>query len=171
VPDFGDPATLRVRFDLSEVRVLQQDENALHERTRADLLAGLLTLNQALEAVGEDPLSGPEGDVRYVPGTITVTPMDRLIPPEPQEPPADEEPERPASLPAADEQRALAAAGARNGHAKAPAGIALPLTDADLDRLSNVGPSDAEAAERFWRQHVDGPLDGLLDARPEDDEA
>jgi HK97 family phage portal protein len=171
VPDFGDPATLRVRFDLSEVRVLQQDENALHERTRADLLAGLLTLNQALEAVGEDPLSGPEGDVRYLPGTITVTPMDRLIPPEPQEPPADEEPERPASLPAADEQRALAAAGARNGHAKAPAGIALPLTDADLDRLSNVGPSDAEAAERFWLQHVDGPLDGLLDARPEDDEA
>jgi hypothetical protein len=37
VPDFGDPARLRVQFDLSQVRVLQDDQNALHERASDDL--------------------------------------------------------------------------------------------------------------------------------------
>ena len=172
VPDFGDPTRLRIAFDLSQVRVLQDDQNALHERTRADLLAGLLTLNQALGAVGEAPLTGPEGDVRYLPSTITVTPADRLIPPERPEitvlPPAtpddEEEP--------ADGRRALAAAGARNGRHKAAAlGPPLVLSDDDLDRLSRVTPDDLDSAERFWRQAVDGTgLEELLDAQPEERE-
>ncbi len=83
VADFGDPARLRVRFDLSQVRVLQDDQNALHERARADLGAGLVTLNQALAMIGADPVEGEAGDVRYLPTTITVTPPGRLIPPEP----------------------------------------------------------------------------------------
>jgi hypothetical protein len=152
--------------------VLQDDQNALHERARADLLAGGITLNQFLETIGEDPLTGPEGDVRYMPTTITVTPPDRLIPPEPQEMPA--EGDEPAPLPAADEQRALAAAGARNGHAKAAIvddptslGPALVLANDDLDRLSRVGPDDLDAATRWWKQAVDGTgLEELVNADP-----
>jgi HK97 family phage portal protein len=177
VPDFGDPLRLRVQFDLSEVRVLQQDENALHERTRADLLAGLVTLNQALEMIGEDPLSGAEGDVRFVPGTVTVTPLDRLIPPEPQEQPAlPTDGTEPTPLPTPDQQRAMAAAGARNGDAKVTTvlqapheGIGLPLglSDDDLARLSAVTEDDLSAVERFWRKAVDGTgLEDLLDAAP-----
>jgi HK97 family phage portal protein len=80
VPDFGNPQMLRVQFDLSEVRVLQDDQNALHERARADLGAGLLTLNQALTMIGQEPVEGEAGDIRFVPNTVTVKTIDTLIP-------------------------------------------------------------------------------------------
>jgi HK97 family phage portal protein len=76
LPDFGDRAKLRIDFDLSEVRVLQTDQNALHQRAREDLKAGLLSRNQALEVIGEEP--DPSGDVIYVPIGVTVTPADAL---------------------------------------------------------------------------------------------
>jgi HK97 family phage portal protein len=170
VPDFGDGSRLRVQFDLSAVRVLQDDQNALHERARADLLAGLLTLNQALEAVGEDPLTGPEGDVRYMPTTITVTPPDRLIPPEPQPQDALPTPQDGESPPEAAPEPQKALVGAANGHHKAAAadlGPALMLSEDDLDRLSRVGPDDLDAATRWWKQAVDGTgLEELVNADP-----
>ncbi len=73
VPEFGDPDKLMVAHDYSKVRVLQQDENDLHTRAREDLKAGLITLNQALQMIGQEALAGPEGDVRYVPRIVTVT--------------------------------------------------------------------------------------------------
>jgi HK97 family phage portal protein len=79
VPDFGDLSRLSIEFDLSEVRVLQDDQNALHERARADLTAGLLTLNQALQMIGEEPVEGEAGDVRYLPNTVTVKTLADLI--------------------------------------------------------------------------------------------
>jgi hypothetical protein len=79
VRDFGDTGKLRVRFDLSEVRVLQADLNELHSRVRDDWLSGLVTLNQALTEIGEDPLTTPEGDVRLVPNTHTPKPPDALM--------------------------------------------------------------------------------------------
>jgi len=82
VPEFGDPGRLRIQFDLKQVRVLQDDQNALHERARADLAGGLLTLNQALVMIGEAPVDGAAGDVRYVPNTVTVKTLDTLIPEE-----------------------------------------------------------------------------------------
>jgi len=113
VPDFGDPARLRIGFDLSQVRVLQEDQNALHERARADLLAGVLTLNEARAQLGADP--APEGDVYYLPATITPTEPGNLIP----EPP----PLLPAPVPGEasedDEGSPVPAAAARtNGHTK-----------------------------------------------------
>lgn len=167
IPDFGEVSRLRVMFDLDQVSVLQEDQNALHERARADLLAGGITLNQFLTAIGEEPLTGPEGDVRYIPSTVTVTETTKLLEvPEPA--PADE----PAP-------RALAAAGARNGHAKAAVlvdatgfGPALVLSEDDLDRLSKVGPADLDSAEEFWRRAVDGSgLEDLIDARPDEGDA
>ena len=109
MPDFGDPSRLRVGFDLSAVRVLQEDQNALHERARADLLAGGLTLNEFRGAIGADP--APEGDVYYLPATITPTEPGNLIP------------EPPPMLPVAPEQQEEAPPLRRrpsrtNGHAQ-----------------------------------------------------
>jgi HK97 family phage portal protein len=82
LPDFGDPATLMIDFDLSQVRVLQEDQTALHTRALADLNGGAITLNEFREMIGLEPL--PEGDVLYLPGTVTPTdPAELLAPPEP----------------------------------------------------------------------------------------
>ncbi len=107
VPDFGNPARLRVQFDLSAVRVLQDDQNALHERARADLAGGLLTLNQALEMIGQDPVDGTAGDSRYVPNTVTVKTLETLIP-EPAAVVPEPTPLRALPAPADDEQQAAA---------------------------------------------------------------
>lgn len=78
VPDFDKTARLRVEFDLSQVRVLQTDQNALHDRVRADLAAGGITLNQFLQETGREPI--PNGDVRYLPSNYSVKPADDLLP-------------------------------------------------------------------------------------------
>lgn len=106
VPDFGTPERLRVRFDLSEVRVLQDDQNALHERVRADWLAGLYSLNDALQEIGKDPLDGEQGDIRLLPNTVTVKTLDTLIPEE--QPAALAEPTPLRALPAPSEDEAAA---------------------------------------------------------------
>lgn len=83
LPDFADQQTCQVGFDLSKVRVLQADQDKLHERVREDLKAGLLTRNRALQMIGEEA-EGPDGEVLYIPNTVTVTdPAELLIPPEP----------------------------------------------------------------------------------------
>jgi HK97 family phage portal protein len=79
VPDFGDPAKIRVGFDYTQVRVLQQDQNALHERVRADLAAGGITLNQFLQETGRETI-GPTGEVRYLGAAVSVKPADDLLP-------------------------------------------------------------------------------------------
>jgi HK97 family phage portal protein len=138
VPDFGDPATLRVQFDLSQVRVLQDDQNALHERARADLGAGLVTLNQALEMIGEKPIEGEGGDVRYVPNTVTVKTLDTLIPEE--QPAALAEPTPLRALPAATEGDAAAGKGAL-----LPAQKAAALSDQALLERFERGMAALEA--------------------------
>lgn len=147
VPDFGDPSTLRVQFDLSEVSALQEDQNALHERVRADWLAGLITMNQALQETGRDVLSGPEGDVRAIPGTVTLTEPSALI--APPEPAAD--PNAPADQPS--NLRALPeAAGRRRGAVKVK-GIE------DIPRLFDLLREDDEPT---WREAVENYLKDQL---------
>lgn len=68
VPDFGDTARLKVAFDLSEVRVLQDDEDKRVERVTKQLTSGMLTVNEARAADGREPIEG--GDVLYVPSTV-----------------------------------------------------------------------------------------------------
>lgn len=86
LPDFADPTTTQVGFDLSKVRVLQADQNQLHERAREDLKAGLLTRNAALLMIGEE--TDPNSDVLYVPNLITVKLITELDAPPPATPPA-----------------------------------------------------------------------------------
>jgi HK97 family phage portal protein len=91
--DFDDPNRTEIDFDLAKVRVLQDDQNALHERAREDVKAGLITLNQGLAMIGEEQLPGDTGDIRYIPISVTPTAGDALLPPEPAPvPPALSEP-------------------------------------------------------------------------------
>ena len=76
--DFADPTKYEIDFDLSTVRVLQEDQNALHERVREDLKAGLLTVNESLAMLGMEQRT--DGDVLYVPSTLIPTRVDALIP-------------------------------------------------------------------------------------------
>lgn len=50
--DLGDPKTERTAFDLSKVKILQEDEDAKAKRVRDDWLAGLITLGEARAAKG-----------------------------------------------------------------------------------------------------------------------
>lgn len=53
VPDFvGDPSQFLTDFDVSEVRVLQEDQNAIWERARAAAASGLITLATYKQQIG-----------------------------------------------------------------------------------------------------------------------
>ncbi len=82
LPEFTDDPSAEVGFDLSKVRVLQADEDKVHERARGALLSGLLTRNKALLMIGQKE-EGPDQDVLYIPNTVTPTLPEDLIPPEP----------------------------------------------------------------------------------------
>lgn len=76
LPDFEDVEGAEFDFDLSEVRTLQEDQNALAERLNRELLGGRSTLNEVRIATGREPLDG--GDVLYLPINITPTPIESL---------------------------------------------------------------------------------------------
>jgi HK97 family phage portal protein len=162
LPDFGDVRRLKVDFDLSEVRVLQVDQNALWARTLAALNGGAITLNMWRQEVGMEPV--PEGDVYYIPGTVTPTNTDELIPvPEPA----------PTMLPTAADQPALPAAVPKRlplvVHRQEPLpsmlGQPLNLTDEELRQLAEIHVEDVEAARELWREEAPDDLADLLDAR------
>lgn len=157
VPDFGDPMRLRVSFDLSQVRVLQQDMNELHARAREDWLAGIITLNQALEVMGHDVLPGPEGDVRLIPHTGSLTtPADLLAPPTPQPTITDVTPQSEA-LPPGQPAKLLSLAGRAE---RKGADDVLPA----LQRYRQTAESDwTDAIAEFLTEQshrVAGRLDG-----------
>lgn len=88
LPDFGDPNQLVVDFDLTGVRVLQEDQNALATRAGTLLTSGVVMLDEARAMVSKPPLSGTLGQVYYVPHTVTVTPAAEIgLTPEPPPPP------------------------------------------------------------------------------------
>lgn len=78
LPDFGDVRRLRVDFDLTQVRVLQADQDSLHERAREDLKAGGITVNEFREMIELEPLDGDAGDVLYLPISVTPTTIEEL---------------------------------------------------------------------------------------------
>lgn len=82
LPEFGDVRRLKLEFDLSKVRVLQVDQNALWERAGKALDRGGITLNEYRQEIGMEP--DPDGDVYYLPGTVTPTDPAELLAPPPQ---------------------------------------------------------------------------------------
>ncbi len=68
-----DITKYRVGFDMSQVRVLQEDVSALWERTGGAVRAGWLMVSRAKELVGEKPLPGDNVYLRSI-ATVEVGP-------------------------------------------------------------------------------------------------
>jgi HK97 family phage portal protein len=105
LPDFNlEGRRFRIGFDLSDVRVLQEDEDRIHARAREDWKAGLITRARALRAIGEE--AGPDDEVYMVATAFELLPAKEAgaaalqaeldapppmpaLPPGPPVPPAD----------------------------------------------------------------------------------
>ena len=62
--DFDDDPAMVLDFDLSKVRSLREDQDAIRARARSDFQAGILTRNQALLEAGRSEADG--GDVYLI---------------------------------------------------------------------------------------------------------
>lgn len=92
---------LRLEFDTSEIRALQENQGEKEQRAIEALMAGVATLNETRQQFGYDPL--PNGDYTYIPNSVRVIGElemeeeeveDELEPEEPEdEMEDDEEPE------------------------------------------------------------------------------
>jgi HK97 family phage portal protein len=99
LPDFaGISEDHHMKWDNSDVRVLQDDEDAKTTRAMAKLAGGALSLNEARVEMGHPEL--PDGNVFYIPMSVTVTPEDELVPDEPEPPVL---PSGPPALPSGEE--------------------------------------------------------------------
>lgn len=63
---------IRVAWDMTTVMALQEDESERHNRTRQNFAAGFITLNEARQGIGLDPL--PECDYFLTPNVTAITP-------------------------------------------------------------------------------------------------
>jgi len=95
LPEFEDPEKAEFAFDISDVRVLQEDRDALFKRETESLRSGGQTLNQYLTSIGKDTVDG--GDIYYIPSIATPMTLEVLIEkastmpqaPDPNQPPPD----------------------------------------------------------------------------------
>jgi HK97 family phage portal protein len=145
VPDFTPDQAIVVDFDIGAIRALADDENAKATRLKALVDGGILTKDEARAELGYDPLPNGLGEAREPVVLIPPAPADAARSPVP------------------------AAASVRVSR-KVALGPALTLDDGELDRGARVTSADLAAAERFWREAVDGTgLEDLLDAQPDED--
>jgi HK97 family phage portal protein len=81
-PEYADVDYLE--FDLSTVGALQEDQDAKHNRIRADMLAGIISVQEARTKLGEEPEY--DGDaILIMPSTLVAERADAVLnPPVPQ---------------------------------------------------------------------------------------
>jgi len=95
LPEFSTNRNDSISTDLESVRALQQDENALHKRANEDLVSGGIMLNDYRRMIGQKPLPPEQGDVFYIPSTVTVTRASEIgvpqAPPTPITAPSDQQ--------------------------------------------------------------------------------
>lgn len=77
--EFEDSEGAEFVFDTTNVRVLQEDQDAKVKRESEIFKAGGSTLDQYLTAVGKKPVGPPLGDIRMVPGLSTPMSPERLL--------------------------------------------------------------------------------------------
>lgn len=77
----GDPQ-YELQFDVSDVLALQEDADKRHTRIREDFKAGLLTLDEARQEIGLQPLPSKQGEVFAIPFSIVLTRPAELSAPE-----------------------------------------------------------------------------------------
>lgn len=157
--DFGAIERLKLEFDTSKVQELQEDEDAKHARFREDLNAGGISLNEFRDAIGLDPLDGEDGDVFYIPSTVTPTNPDELIPEALPQPTMIQEVPQQALPPAGTDGKVLPLR-------KAPPHLGQPLllTEEELAALAEITAMDIERARRLWREEAPEPFAELLEA-------
>jgi len=73
-----------LEFDTSTVKALQEDADAMHSRVREDMLAGILTREEARQEIGKDP-DVPDDATWMLGRGVTEVPAGTL-PPEPMPP-------------------------------------------------------------------------------------
>lgn len=76
LPFFGNPEREQVWFDAKNLLALAEDKQAKATALNSQLISGGLTLNEYREAMDMDKIS--EGDVYYIPSSVTVTPINKL---------------------------------------------------------------------------------------------
>lgn len=76
LPFFEKNNRYRVWYDAKKLLALAEDKQAKTTALNAQLVSGGLTLNQYREALDMEGL--PEGNVFYIPSSVTVTPIDKL---------------------------------------------------------------------------------------------
>lgn len=76
LPFFGNPARERVWFDAKNLLALAEDKQQKAAALNSQLVSGGITLNQYREAMDQEAI--PQGNVFYVPNTVTVTPIEKL---------------------------------------------------------------------------------------------
>lgn len=77
LPEIDKTAGAKIAFDITKVRVLQEDRDALYKRESEALSAGGITINQFLQSIGKEPIK--EGDVYLVPSTSTPMTAEKLL--------------------------------------------------------------------------------------------
>jgi len=78
LPEFEDTQDAEFEFDVSNVRVLQEDRDAQYKRETSLLSAGGQTINECRQVLGKKP-AGPEGDVYLIPGLSSPTTPEQLL--------------------------------------------------------------------------------------------
>lgn len=76
LPEIDKTPGARLTFDISKVRVLQEDRDNLYKRESEALRAGGITINQFLSSIGKDKL--PEGDIYLIPRMSLPMTLDSL---------------------------------------------------------------------------------------------
>jgi hypothetical protein len=173
-PDFAGFDYLE--FDYSKVQALAEDEDAKHNRLRADLQAGGITREEFRIAIGYPPEA--ESTDRYlISSSIEERAADAEVPEPVAVPPAlvagqqgelpvpeDEEALTPAKILAL--ARVARIVNGTNGRALKlmPGDGPLSLSELDLENAARVDGIDAAAAAALWDEHAPPGLRGLLDA-------
>jgi HK97 family phage portal protein len=76
--DFADISRTEIDFDLSNVRVLQDDQDKRWKRLHDSLVSGGMLLNTYLRETGQQELSPELGDMLYVPKSVVPMKPDQL---------------------------------------------------------------------------------------------
>ena len=79
LPDLGNPATEHVSFDLSQVRVLQDDQDKLYSRMAVGYNAGFLKRSEARQATGW-PVEPGDDEYKATPAATTAPAAPGFIP-------------------------------------------------------------------------------------------
>lgn len=76
LPELDKTPGARLTFDISKVRVLQEDRDNLYKRESDALRVGGITINQFLSSIGKDTV--PDGDIYLIPRTSLPMTVDTL---------------------------------------------------------------------------------------------